>query len=389
MYRGTLGNQLHDGAISSRSLGRRHFDATLIKRLLRRMPRLVRFLKSSYLLEKRLWGELRHGARGYRFLREKDLLIVSGGGQLDEEWGGPWGHPFALFKWAVLARMARVPFAFASVGACKVTSAPTKFFLGAALRMARYRSYRDNNSRRIAGSLFGRAADDSVVPDLAFSLRSEEFPAPAGIRSISQGRTVVAISPIAFAKDGSWPWKNPALHDRYVRQMTRVLSQLLKRGYFLVIVCSSLGDDESVIAELLDRADDEARKRYARQLHRPRITAWQHVTASLLEADLLIASRLHSAILGFVTETPTIAISFDPKVDWLMQDLGLTDYLLHIKDFTADDVIAALSRVETRRAAIVRQITSYRQQCSSGFERQYDALAGLAMASSNHSNSVI
>jgi len=72
-----------------------------------------------------------------------------------------------------------------------------------------------------------------------------------------------------------------------------------------------------------------------------------------------------------------------------MQDLGLTDYLLHIKDFTADDVIAALSRVETRRAAIVRQITSYRQQCSSGFERQYDALAGLAMASSNHSNSVI
>jgi polysaccharide pyruvyl transferase WcaK-like protein len=252
--------------------------------------------------------------------------------------------------------------------------------------MARYRSYRDNNSRGIAGSLLRRATRDSVVPDLAFSLRSSDFPAPAGIRSISQGRTVVAVSPIAFARAGSWPWTNPSLHDRYVQQMTQVLSQLLKRGYFLVIVCSSLGDDESVIPELLERADNEAKTRYARQVHTPRIWAWQHLTASLLEADLLIASRLHSVILGFVTETPTVAISFDPKVDWLMQDVGQTDYLLQIKDFTADDVIAALSRIETRRTAIVRQIISYRQQCTSAFELQYDALAGLAIANSNHPN---
>lgn len=382
----TPANQFREGAISVHPPGQRRFNATLIKRLLRRSPGLVRLLKDSYLLAKHVWGELRHVAAGYRFLRGQDLLIVSGGGQLDEEWGGSWGHPFALFKWAILARMSRVPFAFASVGACKVTSATTKFFLGAALRMARYRSYRDNNSRGIAGSLLRRAARDSVVPDLAFSLRSSDFPAPAGIRSISQGRTVVAISPIAFARTGSWPWTNPALHERYVQQMTQVLSELLKRGYFLVIVVSSLGDDERVIPELLERTDNEAKTRYAQQLHAPRITAWQHLTASLLEADLLIASRLHSVTLGFLTETPTVAISFDPKVDWLMQDVGQTDYLLQIKDFTSDEVIAALSRIETRRAAIVRQITSYRQQCTPAFELQYDVLAGLAVANSNHSN---
>src|SRR6185437_9395874 len=55
-------------------------------------------------------------------------LIVSGGGQLDEEWGGAWGHPFALFKWAMLARLAKVPLAFASVGACKAASTTSRFF---------------------------------------------------------------------------------------------------------------------------------------------------------------------------------------------------------------------------------------------------------------------
>jgi polysaccharide pyruvyl transferase WcaK-like protein len=47
-----------------------------------------------------------HILRSYRLLRTVDLLVVAGGGQLDEEWGGSWGHPYALMKWAVLARAA-------------------------------------------------------------------------------------------------------------------------------------------------------------------------------------------------------------------------------------------------------------------------------------------
>jgi polysaccharide pyruvyl transferase WcaK-like protein len=79
----------------------------------------------------------------------------------------------------------------------------------------------------------------------------------------------------------------------------------------VIIVCSSLGDDESVGRELLDRADNEVKKRYARRIYVPRVAAWQDFAASLLEADLFIASRLHGAILGFMTQTPTVAISIE------------------------------------------------------------------------------
>jgi polysaccharide pyruvyl transferase WcaK-like protein len=360
-------------------------NATRIKKALKRVPVVGQCLKKARASAAAFLREIRHSLGGYRFLRTQDLLVVSGGGQLDEEWGGPWGHPFTLFKWAVLARVADIPFAIASAGACKVTSTTSRFFMSAALRLARYRSYRDKNSREIAAGLLSRATRDSVVPDLAFSLPSSELPAPAGVRSISQGRTIVAISPMAYAKPGSWPYEDRALYDRYVQQMSHVVSQLLERGFFLVIVWSSLSD-ESVIPELLGRLDSKSQKRLARQMHIPTIAHWQNLVALLQDVDFLIASRLHSAILGFLTQRPTVAISFDPKVDWVMEDLCQTDYLLQIRDFTAENVIQALDRLALRRNCVMEQIGSYRDRALSVSALQYDTLGEFARVGRRRGN---
>jgi polysaccharide pyruvyl transferase WcaK-like protein len=324
--------------------------------------------------------EIRHSIQAYRFLRTQDLLIVSGGGQLDEEWGGVWGHPYALFKWAVLSRLARVPYAVVSVGACKVTSTVSRLFFSAALRRATYRSYRDKNSREIATSLLERSIADPIVPDPAFGVPLSDLPRSTDIRAISQGRTVVAISPIAYAKPNNWPQQDHALYDRYLRQMARVVSQLLDREYFLIIVCSSLGDDESVIPELLGLLDANSKKRLLQQVYIPTISTWKDLTAALRKVDFLIASRLHSVILGFATHTPTVAISFAPKVDWVMAELGQTDCLLQICDFTAEDVIHALEAVELRRNIINNQLIAYQDRVLSISARQYDVLIDLATA---------
>ncbi len=63
-----------------------------------------------------------------------------------------------------------------------------------------------------------------------------------------------------------------------------------------------------------------------------------------------------------------------------MEDLNQTDYLLHFRDFTAEDVLNAFDRIEDRDA-VVEQITSYRQEVlsDSASARQYDFLAGLAV----------
>jgi len=89
---------------------------------------------------------------------------------------------------------------------------------------------------------------------------------------------------------------------------------------------------------------------------------------------------LHSIILSFLTQTPAVAIAAEPKVDWLMQDINQTEYLLHINDFTAKDVISALDRMLLRRDAIVETISSHRQQTHFRSSRQYDVLADFSMS---------
>jgi polysaccharide pyruvyl transferase WcaK-like protein len=160
--------------------------------------------------------------------------------------------------------------------------------------------------------------------------------------------------------------------------MARVVCQLLDRNYFLVLVYSSLGDDQRVIPELLQRLGEESKKRLTRQTYIPTIATWRDLVASLRDVDFLIASRLHSGILGLIARTPLVAISFDPKVDRMMEDLGQTDYLLQIRDFAAEDVIQALDRLMFRRESPVQQIVSYLHRSAPLFGEQYDAIARLA-----------
>jgi polysaccharide pyruvyl transferase WcaK-like protein len=356
--------------------------ANPLRRALRRVTDLVSFSKRARAWPATLRREILHSFKAYRLLRKQDLLVVSGGGQLDDKWGGPWVLPYALCKWVLLARVARVPCAVASVGACcEITSPASRLFFSIALRICCYRSYRDTKSRAIAASLLPRAMKDSIVPDLAFSLPDSELPSPvAGIRTMARGRPVVALSPIAYGKPGNWPIPDLALHDRYVQQLAQVLSCLSRRGYFLIVVCSSLGDDEGVIPDLLERLDDEVKRNLDGQVYVPTIKNWKDFVALLRDADYLVASRLHGMILGFMTQTPAVAISFNPKVDWVMEDLGQTDYLLQIRDFTAEEVLERLDRIKVRRNVVVEQIASYPKGIFSLSARQYDTLAGLVLA---------
>jgi polysaccharide pyruvyl transferase WcaK-like protein len=274
--------------------------------------------------------------------------------------------------------MTRVPYAFASVGVGKLNSTASQLFVSAALRLACYRSYRDEKTKDFATGLMQPAATDPVVPDLAFSLKVPAIPAVASISALAGGRTVIAISPIVYKKPGQWPIGDDSIYNRYVEQLSHVTAELLGRGFYLVMVWSSLMDDERVIGDLLGRLDPATKRRLASQLYIPTITTWMDYVAALGGVHFLIASRLHSTILGFVSETPTIAISFDRKVDTVMDDAGLTDYVLQICDFTSDDVLRALDRLQRCKDVVLRQLSSYRNRILPVLGLQYDALAEIA-----------
>lgn len=351
-------------------------------RILKRMPGLLLLARRARNVAFQCRRETKHWISAYRMLRTQDLLLLSGGGQLDEEYGGPWIFPYACFKWTLLARVAGVPCGMASLGAGRIETLTSKMFLSAALRLSSYRSFREDRSKRIATTLFAAAENDPVVPDLAFSLpASEMLGAREEIRTLAKGRPVVAVSPIAYAKPINWPTPDRQLYDRYLQQMAQVLIRLLNQGYFVMIACSSLGDDETVIPDLMNRFEMETGRPGGGEIYFPTVASWRDFIAVLREADYLVASRLHGTILAVVANTPAVAISFDPKVDWVMEDLDLTEYLLHIRDFLADDVIRLLERLKAHRPTAVERIAAFRRKVLSHSESrdQYDSLANLAL----------
>ena len=122
------------------------------------------------------------------------------------------------------------------------------------------------------------------------------------------------------------------------------------------------------------------------QIFFPPIKTWRDLVAVLREADYLIASRLHGTILSFVSKTPVVAISFDPKVDWVMEDLKQSEYLLHITDFTAEEVLRTLKLVAADWYAAVERISLYRQSIASVTERQFEYVTGLAVKHHQYQN---
>ena len=49
------------------------------------------------------------------------------------------------------------------------------------------------------------------------------------------------------------------------------------------------------------------------------------------EYDIVIGSRLHSALIGLCAATPAIAIAYQPKASSIYNDMGLSDWVLEAR----------------------------------------------------------
>jgi polysaccharide pyruvyl transferase WcaK-like protein len=176
-----------------------------------------------------------------------------------------------------------------------------------------------------------------------------------------------------------WPSSDPGLYDRYLNELANVLNDLLERNHFLLFVWSARGD-QNVVQELLARGDDNFKARLLQNSYFATPSTWKDYLSIVQVADLLIASRLHSIILGFLAKVPVLAISFDPKVDWVMQDVEQDGALLQIRNFTAREVVQACERLDFRKKEIVQHLTCYHQQVVETSALQYDTIARMALA---------
>ena len=318
--------------------------------------------------------ESAHVRAAARAVRRLDCMVIPGGGTLDDLWGGPWGQPWALFKWSLLSRFYGVPFLFVSIGKSSLEQPLSRFFVRIALRLAKYRSYRDPDTKIAVQTLID-ARKDPVYPDLAFS-----YPCPAVETSHRNGsgdsRLVIGVSPIAYCDPRVWPLKDERRYTAYVSQLAEVVRWLIKEGH-RVLLFTTDGPDAKTLEDIRSRisgtaTDDEAIQTLTDCMEQGPDSLLRGISC----ADLTIASRLHGIILSHLNTTPVLALSFDPKVASHMNAVGQQDYCLNIDHLKLDIIIErfnTLKNLREREAARIRcAAVGFRKQ----LDIQYDQIFG-------------
>jgi polysaccharide pyruvyl transferase WcaK-like protein len=303
--------------------------ATRARAMLKRVPfvrQIVRGARAVGRAVAAIPAEVGFVARAYRNLRDIDLLLVAGSGQLNDYWAGPWGFPYTLLKWALLTRCTGTKLAFLSLGAGPLTTRLGRFFIKQTLTLADYHSYRDEDSRRLIASL-AIPGDHPVVPDLVFSL---DIARPVPPR-VARGRRVVGINPMPCFDDSYYPESDPLVFGTYAHTLAAFADWLVARDYTVRWFGTQLIADHPMIDRV--RAMMREGGRTERVIADP-IGSFEQLIGVLDSMDFVVATRYHGSLLSLVRQKPVLTIAYHPKSLELMRQVGEGAYGLDIKQLT-------------------------------------------------------
>jgi polysaccharide pyruvyl transferase WcaK-like protein len=340
---------------AARSIARRSQNVPIIGGVAGRASRLFASVVFETMSLRRAW----------HWIRGADLLLASGGGQLDDVWGGAWGQPYALARWAWLARRARVPFAFLSVGYGGASTWLSRRFLRYAIGSAAYCSVRDAGSRVMTKKL-GVKRDIPVVPDLAFSL------ATRGHLPARRPGYDIGISPMIYLRPGSWPRENAADYQRFVALWAGLVNETVAQGNRVHLFVSN-PSDMLAVTDVMNSLT-ETTKASCRIVDADTPDALLEVYRGL---DLVISSRLHGVLLAIVSRRPVLALSHERKVRAAMTDAGVGDFCLDLASASIADSAALLRRLTTQLEECERLLRNYVNAASGALRNQDELLPRL------------
>lgn len=350
-----------------------------IKTVLKKIPALFHTIKAVYLLflgvvkmPRIFFQEVTHFSDGRNFIKGADLLIVSGGGQLDDYWGGAWGHPYSLLKWAIIAKTRNVRYLFLGVGTCTFESKLSRIFIRQALKMASYRSYRDQKSKMLLETMsFTR--NDQVGPDLAFSHdRSQLVLAD----STGSPEAIVGVSPIIYLHR-KWPKADSQVYSHYLENIAKFVVALVEQGYAVHLFTTDDSDRHGV-KEILDLIAQENKAEISNKISWINTGTTEELFACLSRVSYVVASRLHGVILGHLMQKPVLAISYDRKVDTHMKDAGFSDYCIDIHSADLGSMKRTFDSLIAHSQIVTSALKVMNENYSHQLDLQYDHVLGAS-----------
>lgn len=286
---------------------------------------------------RKLIGRLQDIPRTFRLAGRADVVVVPGMGVFEETLGTrPWGLPYWLLLVAVSCRVRRKGIAFVSVGAERALNPLTRALFRWTLRLATYRSYRDELSRAAVQSMGVRTSAADVVPDLAFAL-----PAPPVV-DVRPGHLAVGVMTYYGRHDD--PVRGAETRRTYIAAMTDFLVRQTDSGRTVTLV---LGDrvDLGVAVQIRDGVLRSRPGLRPDAVALSQASTLAEIMSVMSEAEAVVGSRFHNVFCALRVAKPTVSIAYAPKNTALMTEFGLGAFCQSIDSLDVNLLCAQLDEV--------------------------------------------
>jgi polysaccharide pyruvyl transferase WcaK-like protein len=285
--------------------------------------------KSDDSLLTKIWRRIADHVGMFRNLSGISVLLVPGTGILDDFGERPIGMPYMVFLMALMAKLRGVKVAFVSVGAGPMVHPLSRWFMKSAVRLATFRSYRDQISKDYMADIGVDVKNDPVYPDLAFRL-------PDPLPEIRPSDSVLTVGLGVMTYVG-WHSGDDDIYAAYLKKMTDFSVWLLNNGYQIRLLIGESGDDRAV-NDILDRVANEIKDIEGRivadvphSLH--------DIMSQIAAVDVVVATRFHNVLCALKVGKPTISIGYAKKNDVMMTSMGLGAFCHHVERLDLDALI--------------------------------------------------
>lgn len=226
---------------------------------------------------------------------------------------------------------------------------------------------RDEPSRRHLAELGLPAARIAQCDDAAFALAT-------GCR---RQAAVPAGRPLRVAASvRDWPHfdgRGSGGMDGYLNAVAQAVDRLVRENGAEVVfmsTCQGMPEywtDDAIVADEVVKLlapDVRSKVHVDRQFRQPRA-----LVAKLGEFDVVLATRMHAAILALCAGVPVVPIAYEFKTVELFRRLGLADYVQTIENVSGESLSAVIDRVIAEQEELSRRLPeAVAAACRSAFE---------------------
>ena len=286
-------------------------------------------------------------------LRESDLLL-SGGGSLLQDTTSVRSLLYYLWV-ARLALNTPIPLMFYAQGIGPLRRAMSRTLVRMVASRAAYITVRDDSSARLLTAMGVSGPTIEVTADPAFALT----PAPKEvITPLLQAEGLRADKPMIGVALRPWGGAGASPVASYARLLTELSRQTEAQ---VVLIPMQTPHDVEFAAQVAAETDSPDAFPILRGNYAPNV-----LLGIIGEMQTVVAMRLHALIFAARTGVPPFALAYDPKVEHLMQGLGLEDSVEHWRGFEPAEVAARVALLanerETRSSALQAQMPALEQK---------------------------